>query len=102
METPNLAQVLRCESYEYNFSIDDILKYKKSILTYYEQFYANDPIFLVTSVTNNSCIGFITSSSDFIEEICAYLDDYNCQDEESENFGEFETICFNSKFVKDL
>jgi hypothetical protein len=45
---------------------------------------------------NAAQYGKIVPMSEFQDAICEYLDDYNCMDEESENFSAYENICFNS------
>lgn len=96
----NLSQILRLQDYPYDISYENILKYKNSILKYYAEYYNSNPIFLVTSLTNNSCVGFIVDSENFNEEVCEYLNDPFCMDEESESFSDYETICANSFFIK--
>lgn len=76
--------------------IELLLPYKKSLYTIFSREYRGEPVLMVTDVFNAAQYGKIVPANDFIDAVCAYLDDYNCTDEESENYAAYETICFNS------
>lgn len=82
--------------------IELLIPYKKLLLAYYKREFLAEPILMVTSVSNACQYGKIVSANELDEAICEYLDDYNCMDEESENFSEYETICFNSIMLAKL
>lgn len=95
----NLHSIITAnESDTQSILIETMLPYKKSLLTYYSNEFGNrnEPILMVTDVFNAAQYGKIVGANDFIDAICAYLEDYNCSDETSENFAAYETICFNS------
>lgn len=89
-------------------SIEHIIKYKKSLLTYYSNYFNCEAILMVTSVFNACSYGKIVPSNEFNEAICAYLEVlYIEQEENSPEFNEdllsqYETINFNSVFLKQL
>jgi hypothetical protein len=78
--------------------IELLVPYKKSLVTYYKNEFSShdEPLLMVTNVMNAAQYGKIVPMSEFQDAICEYLDDYNCMDEESENFSAYENICFNS------
>ena len=76
--------------------IELLLPYKKSLYTIFSREYRGEPVLMVTDVFNAAQYSKIVPANDFIDAVCAYLDDYNCTDEESENYAAYETICFNS------
>lgn len=82
--------------------IEKMVPYKKSLLAYFSSKFSSEPVLMVTSVTNACQYGRIEPANEMNEAICAYLDDYDCQNEDSENFGTYETICAYSIALKDL
>ena len=82
--------------------IEKMIPYKKSLLAYYTAQFTSEPILMVTAAMNAAQYGRIEPVNELNEAICAYLDDYDCDNEESENFCEYETICANSMMLKDL
>jgi bifunctional N-acetylglucosamine-1-phosphate-uridyltransferase/glucosamine-1-phosphate-acetyltransferase GlmU-like protein len=84
--------------------IEKLIPYKKSLHIYYSNYsnHGDEPLLMVTAVMNAAQYGRIVSSNELTEAICEYLDDYDCMEETSENFGEYETICFNSILLKTL
>lgn len=82
--------------------IESMIPYKKSLLAYYRDQFMTEPVLMVTMVANAVQYARIEPQDEFNEAICAYLDDYDCLNEGSENFGEYETICFNSMMLADL
>lgn len=82
--------------------IEKMIPYKKSLLTYFTAQFHSEPVLMITSVMNAAQYGRIEPAGELNEAICAYLDDYDCQNEDDENFCEYETICANSMMLKDL
>jgi hypothetical protein len=88
--------------------IEEIFKYKKSLLTYYaNEFPRDEPILMVTSVSNAAQYGKIVPSSEFNESLCEYLGvDYISEPDEEgydeDLFSDYETISFNSIPLKNL
>ncbi len=96
------------ENHTTSILTSELIKYKKSLLKYYEALFCEEPILMVTSVFNACSYAKIVPSSEFNEAVCAYLEvPYIEQDENSPEFNEdlfneFETINFNSIFLKQL
>lgn len=82
--------------------IEKMIPYKKSLLAYFSSRFTSEPILMITDVFNAAQYGRIEPVGELNDAICAYLDDYDCDNEESENFCEYETICANSIMLKDL
>ena len=76
--------------------IELLIPYKYSLYTYYKDYFCGEPVLMVTCVCNAVQYGKIVSSQDFTDSVIDWINDPDCIDEESENFGEYETICFNS------
>lgn len=94
-----LAQIIEAnEVHTTSVLIESIIPYKRSLLTYYKNYFGNhnEPMLMVTDVFNAAQYGKVVPANDFREAICAYLQDDNCSDENSENFAAYETIRFNS------
>ena len=81
---------------------EELFKYKRSLYTYFKDLFCCEPVLMVTSVTNATQYARIEPSNEFNEAICTWLDDYECDNENSENFCEYETICANSLMLKDF
>lgn len=84
--------------------IEEIIKYKRSLLTYYKDQFIYEPILMVTDVMNAVQYGKIVSTDEFQEAVYAfmgvsYVDE---EDTESEQFAQYETICFNSMLLSKL
>jgi len=82
--------------------IESMIPYKKSLLAYYKDLFCSDPVLMVTIVSNAAQYARIEPANELTEAICSYLDDYDCTEEGSENYSEYETICFNSMMLADL
>jgi len=82
--------------------IEKMVPYKKSLLAYFSSRFTSEPVLMITDVFNAAQYGRIEPAADLNDAICAYLDDYDCANEESENFGTYETICADSIALKDL
>ena len=84
---------------------EKFMPYKKSLLTYYRDLYGCEPVVMVSSVFNVGAWGRIVPADLLTECVAAYLTDDVCEsvsDPDDEKFGEYETIMFNSIFLKDL
>jgi hypothetical protein len=87
---------------------EEIIKYKKSLLTYYSEQFCEEPILMITSVFNACSYAKIVPASELNEAVCAYLEvlyieqDENEQEFNEDLFSQFETINFNSIFLKQL
>jgi hypothetical protein len=80
-----------------------IQPYLKSLYVYYKDLFCSEPVLMVTDVTNASQYCRIVDSNDFSEAICDYIGiDFEPEDQESDDFAYYESICFNSKFLKDI
>lgn len=77
--------------------IETLLKYKKSLLTYYAaQFPRNCEVMLmVTSVFNAAQYGVLVPSTDFSEAVQNWVNSMDFENDE-ERESEFELICFQS------
>jgi hypothetical protein len=90
------------EDHTQSVLIEKMVPYKKSLLAYFSSRFTSEPVLMVTSVTNACQYARIEPAGELNDAICAYLDDYDCDNEDSENFSEYETICANSIMLKDL
>ena len=90
------------EDHTQSVLIEKMVPYKKSLLAYFSSKFSSEPVLMVTDVFNSAQYGRIEPINELNESICAYLDDYDCANEESENFGEYETICANSMMLKEF
>ena len=81
---------------------EKIAPYKNSLYIYFKDYFCYEPVLMVTFVCNAVQGCKIVSSNEFNEAICHYLNDFDCSNEESENFAEYETICFNSLMLSDV
>ncbi len=81
--------------------IESMHPYKKTLKSYYQQ-KMEDPIMMITSVTNTTAYGKIVPAGKFNEAICAWLEvPHIVTDEDEEGFdeelfAEWETISANS------
>lgn len=98
-----LAEIIKLnEDLQTTILVENILMYKKSLLTYYNSLFCSDPVLMVCSVMNAAQYAKIVPADDLIENICAYLDNYNCMDQDNEDFCAYETIMFNSIMLSKL
>jgi hypothetical protein len=77
--------------------IEDIVKYKKSLITYWGDMYCvndRDLILVVTDVMNAAQYGFIIDANQFSEVVEEYVETLDLNEEDKQN--EIETIQFNS------
>jgi len=103
MKTLKLYEIITLnEISENEILIELMLPYKNSLLTYYKNYFCNEPILMITSVFNAAQYGKIVSSDNFTEELINFIGDPDCVDKDNENFGEYETICFNSIMLSEL
>lgn len=97
-----LIEIFECE-HETSVLWELVSPYKKQLYVYFSRFYRNEPILMITSVTNNSSYCRIVPESDFFDAICAYIGDcVDIEDEESESYTEYESICAYSHLLKDM
>ena len=97
-----LVDIFECE-HETAVLWELVSLYKKQLYVYFSRFYRDEPILMVTSVTNNSSYCRVVPESDFFDAICAYIGDcVDIEDKESESYGEYETICSNSRPLKTM
>ena len=80
-----------------------IAPYLKSLNTFYKDLFCCDPIVMVVSVSNAAQYVKIVPCDEFNACVCDYI---GCEEHEIENsddlLAQFETINFNSKFLKQL
>lgn len=84
--------------------IEEIIKYKRSLLTYYTDLFCCEPILMVTDVMNACQYGKIVPATDFTEAIYAYMEVpyVDEEDTDSDEFVQYETINFNSMPLSKL
>jgi hypothetical protein len=83
--------------------IEKLIPYKKSLLTYYRNLFPSEPILMVTMVANAVQYAQIVPSDEFTEAISDWMGEpIDFDDEESDTYAEYETICANSIMLKDL
>jgi hypothetical protein len=82
--------------------IEEIMKYKRSLITYWSDMYCvneHDLILVVTDIMNAAQYGFIIDADQFNEVVEEYVDTLDLNEEDKQN--EIETIQFNSiQFIK--
>jgi len=76
--------------------IEKLIPYKKSLLTYYRDFFNCEPILMVTSVFNAAQYGIIVPSNEMDEALNIYIADEDYSDEDKE------VIYFNSIALYNL
>jgi len=97
MKTLKMYEIIEyCNDLKNSVLIEQIIPYKKSLLTYYTNYFTSEPILMVTAVFNAAQYGVIVPANEFIDAICEHLNDLECMNEDSGNYAEYETICFNS------
>lgn len=103
MKTLKMFEIIEyCNDLKSSVLIKQIVPYKKSLLTYYTDYFTSEPFLMVTSVFNAAQYGIIVPMDEFMESVCEYLNDNNCTDPDSETYSEYETICFNSIPLSNL
>lgn len=97
MKTLKMYEIIEhCNELKNSVLIEQIIPYKKSLLTYYNNYFTSEPVLMVTSVFNAAQYVIIVPANELIESIGDYLQDCECMNEESPNYEQYETICFNS------
>jgi hypothetical protein len=96
------------EDHEKSVLIEKMIPYKKMLYTYFQRQFSSEPILMVTEASNAAQYAKIVPIAEFAEAVCAYMGvGYVIEDSEEEDFDEdlfaqYETICFNSRILKDL
>lgn len=105
----NLAEIIKTnENPTTTILTSEIMKYKRSLLAYYRNLFCEEPILLVDSVFNTCSYAKIVPSSEFTQAVCDLLEVSHIVEDEKEEgfnfdiFAQYETINFNSIFLKDL
>lgn len=80
--------------------IDTLIPYKKSLFTYYENYFCCEPILMVTMVSNAVQYAQIVSANDFTDAVFHWVESMNLSDEDKES--EIEVISYNSIPLKEL
>lgn len=89
-------------------SFQEIYPYRKSLYLLLKDYFCEEPVFMITLLTNAIQAGKIVPANEFNDEL---LDEVNKDNEEfaileeemdEDTFMEFETINFNSQFLKDV
>ncbi len=83
----NLAQIIEINDKGTSGILTELLyKYKKSLFTYYSNYFNCEPILMVTDVFNAAQYAIIVPANEFHEAINHYLDaDNSLTDEEKES-----------------
>lgn len=80
---------------------EEIVRYKKSLLTYFRSYYQSEPILMVTDITNRWSFGKIVPSNELLDALTEYLDCDGTMIGEDRKTAE-ETILFNSRLLSEL
>ena len=83
-------------------NLEHITKYKRSLLTYYRNYYIGEPIVMVTSVFNAGALGMIVPAAEFGEALDVYLAVNGIYHGHPDYESEYEIINANSIFLKNL
>ena len=78
---------------------EHVRKYRRSLLAYYRDMYNGEPIFMVVSVTNNSCYGIVVPANDFPDALDTWMAASGTKRDSEDWENECELINFNSKFL---
>lgn len=81
---------------------DKVSPYKKILYVHYKNLFMCEPVWLVTSLTNSTCYGRIVPETGLYESITSYLEVPYIDSENEELETIYETICANSKLLKEL
>ena len=79
--------------------IELLIPYKKSLLTYYREYFTSEPMLMVTDVFNAAQYGKIVPSCELYDAIMLYLDED--LSEEDQCYA-IEEICANSILLSNL
>ena len=96
------------EDHEKSILIEKMIPYKKMLNIFFNRDFTSEPMLMVTSVSNAAQYAKIVPAGEFTEAVYAYMGvGYVVEDSEEEDFDEdlfaqYETICFNSRLLKDL
>ena len=90
------------ETQQESILVEELYKYRKSLHIWYSNHFIDMPVLMVTDVFNACQYATIVPASELTESICAYLGDWDCVNEDSANYGTYETICFNSIPLSDF
>lgn len=74
--------------------------YKRSLYTYFKDYYCSEPVLIITDVMNAAQYGFIAPANEMHEAISTYLQDSDLTEQEKEE--QTELICFQSIMLKDF
>ena len=104
MKAMNLSDIIaQNEKADESILYELIHPYLKSLYVYYKDLFCSEPVLMVTDVMNAAQYCRIVDSNELTDAICDYLGlDSEPEDTESDEFSYYETICFNSKFLKDI
>jgi predicted alternative tryptophan synthase beta-subunit len=80
--------------------VESLLRYKKSLYTYFKRYYSQEPILMVTDVFNAAQYALIVPANEMSEAIQVYLQNSNLTNEEKEE--QTELIGFQSIMLKEL
>lgn len=80
--------------------VESLLRYKKSLYTYFKRYYCQEPILMVTDVFNACQYALIVPANEMSEAIQVYLQNSDLTDEEKDE--QTELISFQSIMLKDL
>ena len=80
--------------------VESLLRYKKSLYTYFKRYYSQEPVLLVTNVFNAAQYALIVPANEMSEAIQVYLQNSDLTNEENEE--QTELINFQSIMLKDL
>jgi len=97
-----LHEIINSVLNDEELQLEKLAPYKNSLYTYFKDYFCYEPVIMVTFVCNALQGCKIVSSNEFNEAICDYLEDYDCSNEDSKNFSEYETICANSIMLADF
>lgn len=104
MKTLNLNDIIKLNNDKTtSINYESLQPYLKSLNVYYKYTFGCDPILMITDVMNACSYAKIVSSNEFNESVCDYIE---CELHEIQNnddyLSQFETICYNSKMLKDF
>ena len=78
-----------------------LIPYKKSLLTYYSDYFCCEPILMITIVSNAVQYAIIVPSNEFNEALYTYVQSMCLDNKEEETTAE-EVISFNSIMLSNL
>lgn len=100
----NLSEIITTNKVETSSILIELMQpYFKSLYTYYKSAFCDEPVLMVTSITNTTSYARIVPANEFKECIEAYIGTECIENENSEDLlNEYETIAYNSKLLKDF